>query len=127
MPRFRFSLLAMALVAVTVLSACASGGGMGQGDTGPTAATVLVNNNLTVPTSLTVYLVPESGVRRLLGNVTPGESQRLAVRGALPAGRHRLMARTTSGTDLLSDPFSMSDGETVTWDLQSNIVRISGT
>lgn len=126
MPRFRFSLFAMALLAVTVLSACASGGGMGQGDAGPTAATVMVNNNLTVPTSLTVHLVPENGVRRLLGNVSPGGTEQLSVRGALAAGRYRLLARTTGGNDLVSDPFSLSEGETVTWDLQSNIIRVSG-
>lgn len=126
MPRFRLSVFAMALLAVVVLSACASSGRMGEGDAGPTAATVVVNNNLTVPTSLTVHLVPENGVRRLLGNVTPGETQRLTVSGALAGGRYRLLARTTGGADLVSDPFSLSEGETVTWDLQSNIVRVSG-
>lgn len=126
MPRSRFSLFAMALMVVAVLSACASGG-MGQGDAGPAAASVVVNNNLTVPTSLTIHLVPESGVRRLLGSVSPGGTEQLPVRGALVAGRYRLLARTTGGTDLVSDPFTITEGETVTWDLRSNMIRVGGS
>jgi hypothetical protein len=122
MPRFRLSLYAMA---VALLSACASGG-MGRTDAGPTAAVVVVNNNLTIPTSLTVSLVSESGGRRLLGNVNPGGNGTLPVTGSLPPGRHRLLARTTGGTELVSDPFTVSEGEQVTWDLQSNIVRVGG-
>lgn len=123
MRHFRLSLYAMA---VALLSACASGG-MGQTDAGPTAATVVVNNNLTIPTSLTVSLVSEGGSRRLLGNVNPGGNGTLSVSGTLGPGRYRLLARTTGGTELVSDPFNLSEGEQVTWDLQSNIVRVTGT
>ncbi len=125
MLRIRSSLAVLALLAVTFLAACASGGGMqGTADAGPTGATVLVNNNLAVPTSLTVSLVPENGVRRLLGNVSPSGSATLAVRGVVGGGRYRLLGRTNNGNDLVSDPFTLSDGDQVTWNLQNNIVTV---
>ena len=127
MLRIRSSLAVLALLAVTFLAACASaGGGMeGTADTGPTAVTVVVNNNLTIPTSLTVSLVPENGVRRVLGSVSPNGNASLGVRGAITGGRYRLLARTTNGNDLVSDPFSLGDGAQVTWNVQSNIVTVS--
>ena len=126
MLRIRSSLALLAMLAVTFVAACASaGGGMeGTADAGPTAATVVVNNNLTIPTSLTVSLVPEGGVRRVLGSVSPNGNSSLRVRGALTGGRYRLLARTTGGADLLSDPFSLGDGEQETWNVQSNIVTV---
>lgn len=120
MPRLR---RCMAVLAVALLSACASGG-MGEGDARPSSATILVNNNLAIPAVLTVHLVPERGGRRLLGNVSPGASTTLSVPGSLTGGRYRLMATLTSGADLVSDPFTLSEGERVTWNLQSNIVIV---
>lgn len=124
MSRIRHSL---AVLAAVLLAACASTGQAGgaAADDGPATATVVVNNNLTIPAPLSVYLVPEAGVRRLLGNVSPGEASPMAVTGALAPGRYRLLARTNGGADRVSDPFALSEGERVTWNLQSNIVSVT--
>lgn len=130
MARTRFPLAALLALMVALLPACASGGAGVNAEAGAevgasSGPTVVVNNNLSVPTALTVSIVPETGVRRLLGNVSPSGNSTLRY-GGTPIGRYRLVARTTSGAEIVSDPFVFGGGNQVTWDLQSNIIRITG-
>jgi hypothetical protein len=124
--RTRFPFAALLALALALLPACATaGGGTTDEPTADAPARVVVNNNLVVPTSLTISIVPETGVRRLLGNVPPGGRATLPYNDPGIAGRFRLLARSTAGRDLLSDPFTFNGRGTITWDLQSNIIRVT--
>jgi hypothetical protein len=115
----RVGRLAAALVlALPLLGGCATGG---SGAADGTAAAVEVRNDLIPPTALTIYLVPESGARRLLGNVGPSQTRVLPVRDPLP-GQHRLMGRTTGGQEIYSNRIAIGIADTLHWDLSSNIV-----
>ncbi len=57
--------------------------------------------------------------------MSPGGTTTLAYNGAISPGRYRLLARTTGGGELVSDPFTISVGSQVTWDIQTNIIRVS--
>lgn len=85
---------------------------------------VQVENDLIPPTSLTVWLVPETGARVLLGTVQPSETTTFTLEQAPAAAvEYRLLARTTDGTEVTSNPFTMSEPHTVTWNTQSNLIR----
>ena len=132
--RFPMAAALLALL-LALLPACATTGGAEVGAGGSVdvesegragAARVVVNNNLVVSSSLSVSIVPDVGVRRLLGNVPPGRTVTLNYDGAT-TGRYRLVGRSTGGRDLVSDPFSFpGGGGQVTWDIQSNIIRVTG-
>ena len=114
---------ALVLLLLAPIGGCATGSSAGDGST---SAAVEVQNDLIPPASLTIYLVPESGVRHILGDVGPSQTRVLNIRDPLP-GQHRFMARTTSGSEIVSNPFAVSASDTLRWDLSSNIVTtISG-
>lgn len=118
----RFGPWAALLLVLPLLGGCAStANGGGGGAAGGSA--VVVDNNLIPPTALTVYLVPEAGVRRLLGNVSPSQTRTLTI-GTAPPGQHQLMARTTSGREIESNVVSFGAADTLRWDLTSNIVTV---
>ena len=97
----------------------ARGGAAGE------AILVEVNNNLIPPTVVSVYIVSETGSRRLLGTARPGAETTLRYTGIPAGGNFRLVARTTGGGDLPSTPFSLVRGGTVSWDLRSGIATVS--
>lgn len=117
------SLITRTLIVLLVgaLAACASAP---RGEPGE-AVLVKVNNNLIPPTSLSVYMDPEVGARRLLGHVSPGSSTTLRYTGIAVGSNYRLVARTTGGADIPSTPFPLVRGGTVTWDVQSRIATVS--
>lgn len=119
MPRTKIGLRAIASLALLpLLGGCATGSNAAAGEA---TAAVEVRNDLIPPTPLTIYLVPESGVRRLLGNVGPSQTRILPIRDPLP-GQHRLMGRTTGGNEIYSNRITVGGADTLRWDLSSNIV-----
>lgn len=112
-----FAAVLVLVLALPLLGGCATGGGAADG----TAGAVEVVNDLIPPTALTIYLVPESGVRRLLGNVGPSQTRVLEIQNPIP-GQHRLMGRTTGGQEIFSNPIAIGASDTLHWDLSSNIV-----
>jgi hypothetical protein len=106
----------LALLALPAGCATGSSAADGSRDAG-----VEVHNDLIPPAALTIYLVPESGVRRLIGNVGPGQTRTLSIREPM-AGRHRLLARTTGGNDIVSNSITIGAMDTLRWNLSSNIV-----
>ncbi len=114
---------AAGLLLTLAAGACASArGGAGAASAG--SVTVDVRNNLTPPTSVSVRVVPENGVGTLLGSVGPSGTARFSFDPALATGRYRLVARTTAGTDIDSNPFTLGEGEVATWDMQANLVTV---
>ncbi|MGH7506233.1 MAG: hypothetical protein ACRELX_11305 [Longimicrobiales bacterium] len=109
---------ALALTMTPLVSACATGAqGSGEG------VQVEVNNDLIPSSALTVYVLPEIGARRLIGNVNPSETTTLQFE-EVAVGQYRLMARTTGGNEIVSNPISLANVAAITWDLSSNILTV---
>jgi hypothetical protein len=108
-----------ALMLATTVAACAtSTEGAGMNDVG-----VEVRNDLVPSAALTIYVVPETGARRLLGSVSPAQTKMLSFR-ELSVGQYRLMARTTAGNEIVSNPIVLANAKTLRWDLSSNILTV---
>jgi hypothetical protein len=88
---------------------------------------IVIENNLIPGGTVTVYLVPQAGIERLLGTVTSSGRQNLTYRGLPPVGEHRLVARTTSGRSIISNTFVMDGVLGLEWSLASNFVRVTAT
>ena len=89
---------------------------------------VEVNNNLPLRTALTIYSVSDVGNRQLLGSVNPGSVSRLRFRAAQITGNYRFVARESSQTQgdyLVSNPVSLTGGETVMWEIRNNVILIA--
>jgi hypothetical protein len=116
----KLGLLVLALLFI-VLPACSMAGtGGGEGN-----VQVTVENNLIPPTSLSVYAVPEVGSRRLVGNVTPGQTSTLSFSGRT-AEQYRFVAQTTAGQEIASNTITLGPGSAAIWDVSSNIVVPDG-
>jgi hypothetical protein len=113
-----FAWLAAALLSVTAAACASTSEGSAQNQIG-----VEVRNDLIPASALTVYLVPETGSRRLLGNVSPAETKTLSFQ-ELSVGQYRLMARTTGGQEIVSNPIVLADAKTLRWTLTSNILTV---
>lgn len=80
---------------------------------------VQVQNDLVPPAPLTIFLVPDGGIRRLLGTVQG--SGTVTIRNP-PIGRYRLLARTDVGREIISDPVIAVLGDALKWDLYTNVI-----
>jgi predicted small secreted protein len=119
MKRAKALVWAAAVLLSTTVAACASTSeGSGLNEIG-----VEVRNDLVPSSALTIYVVPEMGGRRLLGNVSPSQTKTLSFR-EVSVGQYRLMARTTGGREIVSNPIVLGGARTLRWNLSSNILTI---
>jgi hypothetical protein len=89
---------------------------------------VEVNNNLQIPTPITIYTWSDVGSRQLVGSVSPGSHATLHFRAPHITGNYRLVARVSSQTQgdyLVSNAVALTGGETITWDVRSNVVLVA--
>ena len=118
------------------LAACAGSGAapsMG-GDTGGEGITIEVRNDVVPPTSVIVWVVPESGNRTRLGPVPPNARRSFNYTPPLQAMQIVLMAETegpSTGTmsqqrERRSNPFGTLDVQAVSWTLSRPNVQIGG-
>lgn len=121
MTRARCAALAGAALLAAGAAGCATGSGSGLPNIG-----VEVQNDLVPSSALTIYVVPETGSRRLLGSVSPSETKTLSFQ-ELSVGQYRLMARTTGGREIVSNPIVLADARTIRWSLSSNILMVVET
>lgn len=128
MMRKRMAALALSALAL-VAPGCATGGASagGMDEMGMEArddrVMVIVENNLAIPTAMTVYLYPENGNRQALGTIGPNRTEVLSFGAANLVGTARLVAMAPGGAQIASNTFILRNGEELRWDLQSNIVR----
>ena len=110
---------AVALLLAAGVGGCASAGTGSGGDTA-----IVVENNLVPSSAMSVYALPDQGGRRLIGSVSPGETRTLRFDVFGVGGQYRFVARTTGGSDLVSNPVTIEAGDTVRWSLASNIATV---
>lgn len=109
------------LVAVLMVSACATRSGDNGAEGGQGASiTIVVDNNLPAAGSLSIYAVPDVGGRRAVGHIGAAQTARLSFPATNPAS-YRFLAEGLGGARIVSNPVSLRPGETVHWDLSSNV------
>ena len=118
MRRARALAWAAVLLSVTVAACASTSEGSGLNQIG-----VEVRNDLVPSSALTIYVVPETGARRLLGSVSPAQTKMLSFQEG-SVGQYRLMARTTGGREIVSNPIILADVRTLRWTLSSNILQV---
>lgn len=122
MPRVRAAFAALFVVLGLSLSACATAGGR-HSESG-NLISVRVQNDLVVPSVLTIFIVDDLGTRRLIGNVPANTSATLSYDPSLPSGRYHLIGRTTSGAEITSQTITATAGETIVWRMSNNLVNV---
>ncbi|HET7274912.1 MAG TPA: hypothetical protein VFI91_07010 [Longimicrobiaceae bacterium] len=115
-------MMALSLIAVLAVSGCASAGA-GSATEGDLAVRVV--NDIIPPTSLTIWMVPTTGGRDMIGVVPPGATRTLDYNLVTASGEYRIQGETTGGEELWSYPFVLSDSDTlVEWDVSANSITI---
>jgi hypothetical protein len=117
-----------ALVLLVALPLLAGGCSVFKASSRGESVLVQVENNLVVPTPISVYVLSAAGDRRLLGTVNAGAHTTLRFRSPVITGNYRFEARVASqrlGDTLQSPLVALSGGETVTWDVRSNVVLLA--
>ena len=108
-------------LAVLAFGACASSGD--PAPDGPADVSVQIQNNTVPPTTLVVWLVPQTGTRDMLGTVDPNGTRTVSVEAPITPERYRFVAETTAGEVIVSRPFTVAEGDTsVRWDVNLNSV-----
>lgn len=73
-----------------------------------------------------VWLVPEGGVRRLVGTVGSTATDTLSISAPIRGGTYRLQAEPATGGRILSREFELiGRSPFIQWDLGANVVFIS--
>lgn len=120
----RYGLAATICVA---LAACAGSGAGGTGEPQPggSGITIEVNNDMVPPSSITVFMVPETGSRRRLGSVAPGGRERFSYVPVAQGLDHRLRAEASGGDNAETNPFILSSDVTrVQWNVSDPNARV---
>jgi hypothetical protein len=108
-------------------AACASGSGGGQttGTGTQRQLDIRINNNLIPPRTLTIYLVPRSGIEQNLGDLIGSGVRTLSYRGLALQGEYQLVARVVGAERaVFSNIIVMDKVRLIDWDLQRNFVEI---
>ncbi len=123
-------------LAIAGITACASSSGGAAGEPEPSGEgiSIQVVNDMTPPTTVVVWAIPETGNRRRLGSVPPNGRRSFNYVSMLQTGRVYLTAEPegpTSGTmgrtgELRSNDFSVVGVKTVEWSVSQRNVRVGG-
>ncbi len=116
----------LVLVAFGVSACASSGGAAGDGDVAASGdeVRIVVDNDTSPPSNITVYVVPESGSRRRLGAI-PG-SQRSTFRYT-PTSRNlqfTLVAEVVGEDDRQSETFNLVNVAGIEWAVTRRNVRL---
>ena len=116
----RFFILALLALALPALGGCSL---FGKSSTGETV-TLEINNNLAVPMPVSIYVYSDVGARQLIGAIPPDREAVLRFHAAHITGSYRFVAQVQRNAQLVSTPISLNGGETVSWELRNNIIRL---
>jgi hypothetical protein len=105
--------------------ACAAGStGSDTEDLEQDVIPVLVRNNLTPPTAITIRVLKPSGTRVVLGTVPPRTARTLRFKESFFESGYLLVAQTTEGTEVASRPFDLFPRSAVEWTLTTNSLAV---
>ena len=114
---------ALAAGVCTLASGCASGGKHQGNEPDVHPIAIEIDNNLTVPTELMIY-VEQSGIRQALGSVPGGKDKSFKFTPASFGQPYHLIGIAQLARPFRSQQFTISGPETgtVVWNLQANIL-----
>ena len=112
----------MLVLAAAALGACAHKPQPESVDLSPSVSLVVVNN-INPPIQVTVYIVPATGGRQVLGTVSNGQRARFTYRPTNASDRFTFLAQVTSSRRISSPTFTLINVETATWDMSTNLVQ----
>jgi hypothetical protein len=94
------------------------------GEEQPHPVEVEVNNNLAVPTEVTVWLVQTTGTRQMLGSVPGTETKTFKFTPITFSQEYRLVGERQLQRPLVSQPFTVGSPATglLIWSLLENII-----
>lgn len=120
----RISRLLTPSVALLLSAGCATGGV--EGDTGEAGVIrVVVVNDLSPPTALTVRVTSTTSAHRnILGSVSPRSTRTFSFEPRSMQGSFRLVAETATGQEVSSRAFQVSTGDEVEWSVRRNAVDL---
>lgn len=124
------------MLAMAGLAACASSGGSSTSEPEPSGEgiSIRVVNDMNPPTTVVVWVVPETGNRGRLGSIPPNGRRSFnyvpllqSVRVYLTAEPEGPVAGTMGRTgELRSNDFSVVGAKTVDWSVSQRNVRVGG-
>lgn len=117
------SALAFGAACATATTEAPAGGGAEADAAAGEQISVQVNNDLIPPAQVTVFAVSTAS-RTILGNVNPSARASFSFDVVAASREYRLLARTTAGAEIVSNPFTITRPSTVNWNLQSNIAVV---
>lgn len=110
-------------VALLLLWGCATGGGRGSPET--EGIRVVVQNDLSPPTVLTVRVLGAgTAFRTILGSVSPSSTRTFVFQPSSTRGDYQLVAEKASGEDVSSRVFQVTTGDDVRWSVRRNAVDL---
>ena len=83
-----------------------------------------VTNAVVPPVAVTVWMQPETGSRRRLGNIPPNGQATFTFNAATPGMEHRLVAEYVGGGSTSSNPFTLTGVTRLTWQTSSPTVQM---
>jgi len=110
----------------TIIFALLLGGCASAGTSGPQIEVpITINNNLIPPGSVTVYLVPSSGIEHNLGTIIGSGRHTVYFRGLPPSGNYQLAVR--SDVNAVTSNIIVLDRnvKAIAWDLQRNFLQLT--
>lgn len=115
--------LTAAIVICACISACTPNRG-GRNVRPVKAVAVEIQNNLSLPTALTIYATNGYAGRVLLGNAASAGTTTLAFTPAAYSETYRLVATRPLGRNIVSQPFTVGSEMTgrIVWTLVPNII-----
>ena len=115
----------MAALILTATAACASSGGPPAAGGTQGQLDIRINNNLIPPRTLTIYLVPRSGIEQNLGDILGSGMKTVSYRGLALKGEYQLVARVVGAeVAVFSNIVVLDKVRLIDWDLQRNFVEI---
>jgi hypothetical protein len=108
--------------ALLALSACATA----QNSATQRQLDVRILNNLIPPHTMTVYLVPRSGIEYNLGDVFGSGTHMLRYQGLGLQGEYQLVARISGSNQAVASSIIVLDRvRSIEWDLQRNYIQVT--
>jgi hypothetical protein len=115
---------AVAALAVLALGGCAgNSAGTGPGGGGEYLR-VTVENDGTIPTHARIFLVKEGGEEHMVGTMSTLGTETLTLTAPIIQGSYYLRAAGGTSYALNSRRVTLRGGETITWDMRQNILRL---
>lgn len=116
---------AYALLLVLALAPLACAKSPSSGELARTYIPILVDNDLTSRSDVTIRMVAASGASSLLGGASPGRTRQFRFTDPMFSGSYHLTAETGDGRVIDSRPFTLFPGAAVIWSLQRNTLRVA--